>query len=76
MLKKNREWEWSDACQAAFERLKVVVMEEPVLALHDLTRAFEVHTDASNIAMCCVLMPEGHLIAFESRKLNEAVLCS
>uniref|UniRef100_A0A3Q7EZP0 Reverse transcriptase domain-containing protein n=1 Tax=Solanum lycopersicum TaxID=4081 RepID=A0A3Q7EZP0_SOLLC len=27
--KKNREWEWSDACQAAFERLKVVVMEEP-----------------------------------------------
>ena len=72
LLKKNREWEWSDASQTAFERLKAAVTEEPVLALLDFTKAFEVYTDASDFAIGGVLMQEVHPIAFESRKLNDA----
>ena len=42
------------------------------MSLPDFSKAFEVHTDASDFAIGGVLMQEGHPIAFESRKLNEA----
>ena len=48
-----------------------MVVKEPVLALLDHTKAYDVHTDASDYAIGGVLMQEGHPIAFESRKLNE-----
>lgn len=72
LLKKNKAWTWDDKCQAAFEELKMAVMEEPVLRLPDVTEPFELHTDASDYAIGGVLMQEGHPIAFESRKLNDA----
>jgi len=72
LLKKSREWEWTDSCRDAFRKLKAAIIEEPVLALPDFTKAFEIHTDASDFAIGGVLMQEGHPIAFESRKLNDA----
>ena len=51
LLKKNREWEWTDACQTAFEKHKAAVIEDLVLALSDFTKAFEVHTNASYFAI-------------------------
>ena len=71
MLKKGRVWEWSAGCQQAFDRLKRAITEEPVLALPDYTKPYEVHTDASDFAIDGVLMQDGCPIAFESRKLNE-----
>ncbi|KAH9697420.1 Endonuclease [Citrus sinensis] len=71
MLKKNRTWHWSEECQRAFEELKKAISEEPVLALPDHTKPFEVQTDASDFTISGVLMQEGHPIAFESRKLND-----
>ncbi|RVW76058.1 Retrovirus-related Pol polyprotein from transposon 17.6 [Vitis vinifera] len=72
LLKKNKAWEWNGRCQQAFEDLKKAVTEEPVLALPDHTKVFEVHTDASDFAIGGVLMQERHPIAFESHKLNDA----
>ncbi|XP_024047948.1 uncharacterized protein LOC112101512 [Citrus clementina] len=66
MLKKNRTWYWSEECQRAFEELKKTILEEPVLALPDHTKPFEIQTDASDFAIGGVLMQEGHPIAFES----------
>ena len=40
LLKKNKAWEWDERCQQAFEDLKRVVTEEPVLALPDHTKVF------------------------------------
>ena len=72
LLKKNREWEWSDPCQAAFERLKAAVMEEPFLALPYFPKVFEVHTNSSDFATGGDQMQEAHPIAFESKKQNDA----
>ncbi|XP_055822010.1 uncharacterized protein LOC129890490 [Solanum dulcamara] len=69
-----KEWEVptkSEECKEAFEDLKAAVIEEPILALPDFSKTFEVHTDASDYAIGGVLMQERHPIAFESRKLNE-----
>ncbi|XP_055814610.1 uncharacterized protein LOC129884317 [Solanum dulcamara] len=71
LLKKNKLWVWSEECKESFEDLKAAVTEEPVLALLDFSKTFEMHTDASDYAIGGVLMQERHPIAFESRKLNE-----
>ncbi|KAK3017242.1 hypothetical protein RJ639_005530 [Escallonia herrerae] len=71
ILKKGKAWKWSKRCQTAFEGLKEAVTEKPVLALPDHMKVFELQTNASNFATRGVLMQERHLIAFESRKLND-----
>jgi hypothetical protein len=42
------------------------------LGLPDFEKPFEVHTDALDRAIAVVLEQKGHLIAFQSRKLNDA----
>ncbi|XP_049410573.1 uncharacterized protein LOC125873753 [Solanum stenotomum] len=71
LLKKNKLWVWSEKGQRTFESLKAAMTEEPVLALPDLSKTFEVHTDASYFTIGGVLMQDRHPIAFESHKLNE-----
>ena len=66
LLKKGKAWTWDEKCQQAYEDLKKAVTEEPVLALPDHTKVFEVHTDASDFATGRVLMQERRPIAFES----------
>ena len=56
----------------AFEGLKEAISIEPVLRFPDLDLPFEVHTDSSDRALGGVLVQEGHTVAFESRKLNNA----
>lgn len=71
MLRKDRKWEWAEACEQAFKKLKQAVALEPVLKLPDFSLPFEVHTDASDRAINGVLVQDGHLVAFESRKLED-----
>ena len=71
LLKKSKAWTWDERCQQAFEDLKKAITEEPVLALPDHTKVFEVHTNASDFAIGGVLMQEKRPIAFEIRKLND-----
>ena len=68
---KNCKWEWTDACQAAFEGLKADLTNSPVLASPDMTKHFEVVTDACGTGIGAVLLQEGRPIAFESRKLTD-----
>ncbi|XP_060667478.1 uncharacterized mitochondrial protein AtMg00860-like [Ziziphus jujuba] len=42
LLKKEVLWEWSKECEGAFDNLKEAMMKDPVLALPDITRPFEV----------------------------------
>jgi len=72
LLKKDHKWSWTPECQAAFEGLKKAMIEGPVLGIADVTKPFEVETDASDFALGGVLLQDGHPIAYESRKLNDA----
>ena len=72
LLKKGVVWAWNEKCAEAFQSLKEAMMEDPVLALPDVQKPFEVQTDASDYALGGVLVQEGHPVAYESRKLSEA----
>ncbi|TYK18568.1 reverse transcriptase [Cucumis melo var. makuwa] len=72
LLKKDVHWNWDPKCQAAFDGLKQAMMEGPLLGITDVTKPFEVETDASDYALGGVLLQNGHSIAYESRKFNAA----
>ena len=72
LLKKTTCWKWTTSCQEAFDKVKKLLLEDPVLAMPDMFKPFEVQTDASDFALGGVLMQDNHPIAFESRKLSEA----
>ncbi len=50
LLKKSSGiYEWEEACNAAFEILKSILVKVPVLKLPDFDKDFEIHSDASNL---------------------------
>ena len=51
LLKKNWACDWNSKCRGAFKALKRAVTEEPVLALPDFTKPYEVQTDASDFGL-------------------------
>ena len=69
---------WGEQQQAAFEALKAVLTEAPLLMLPRSDKPYEMHTDASDFAIGAVLHQKdavnGELrpIAYESHKLSEA----
>jgi len=73
---KNRQWDWSEDCEAAFQRLKEVCASEPVLKTPDWTKLFVMHTDASGYALGVVIAQEHddgmHPITFHLRSLLPA----
>lgn len=72
LLKKDQKWECTEGCQQAFEKLKQAVASGSVLKLPDFRLPFEVHTDASDWDIGGMLVEDGHLVAFESRKLKDS----
>ncbi|KAJ9534690.1 hypothetical protein QJQ45_013074 [Haematococcus lacustris] len=56
----------------AFHALKAALSSAPVLALPDFTKPFTVWTDASLLGTGGVLMQDGRVVAFTSKKLTPA----
>ncbi len=72
LLKKSSgTYEWEEACNEAFETLKGILVKAPMLKLPDFDKDFEIHSDASDFAIGGILMQDGRLVAFESKKLSE-----
>ncbi len=72
LLKKSTvTYDWDEACDEAFETLKGILVKVSMLKLHDFDKEFEIHSDASDFAIGGVLVQEGRLVAFESKKLSE-----
>jgi hypothetical protein len=67
LLEKDTEFKWTDACQGSFEELKRRLTTAQVLVMPDLQKGFDIYCDASRQGLGCVLMQEGHVIAYASR---------
>jgi hypothetical protein len=69
LLEKGREFKWDEKCQESLDQLKKRLMSPPVLVMPDLQKGFDIYCDACGRGLGCVLMREGHVIAYASRQL-------
>jgi hypothetical protein len=59
LLEKNKDFDWTEECQASFEELKKRLTSTPVLVLLDITKKFNIYCYASRQGLGCVLMQDG-----------------
>lgn len=78
LLKKNAVWKWERRHELAFQNIKVLMVNAPVLSHPTEKGKFELHVDASGVGLGAVLMQsnlntqELHPITYLSRRLTSA----
>jgi LPS O-antigen subunit length determinant protein (WzzB/FepE family) len=71
LLKNNTKFEWSKAWERSFQKLERRLTTVLVLTLPDIKKDFMVYYDASKQGLGCVLVQEGNVMAYASRKLKK-----
>jgi hypothetical protein len=77
LLKKDVKFDWSDACQKAFDKIKLKLTTAPLLVYPDFKKEFTLQTDASDYAIGGVLLQKDVLgnyrpVAYTGRQLSPA----
>ena len=72
LLRKDKEFLWTDAQTQAFNRFKELLTQSPVRYIYDPNLTCELHTDASTVGIAAILIQSGHPIGYFSRKLSDA----
>jgi hypothetical protein len=67
LLEKDKKFEWTSACEASFQELKKRLTTAPILVMPDMEKLFSIYYDASGQELACVLMQDGHVVAYASR---------
>jgi hypothetical protein len=70
LLKKGNKYMSNKDCDEAFNTLKKLLTTSLVLAQPDIAKPFVVYYNASGTGLGCVLMQEGQLISYSSRRLR------
>ena len=73
LLQKDVPYVWIVECQEAFESLKDALSTAPILKSLEFGKPFLVTCDASGKAVVGVLSKEDRPVAYESRKLKDAL---
>jgi glutaredoxin-related protein len=66
LLGKDKKFEWSTMCESSFQELKQFLTTSPVLVMRDMEKQFSIYYDASRQGLGCVLMQDGHVVAYAS----------
>jgi hypothetical protein len=76
LKRKDKEWNWGEEQQKAFEEIKTAIISKPVLVLPRDKGEFKVEMDASNFRIGAILSQQQnsfwHPIAFMSKTLTKA----
>ena len=70
LTKKDVLFHWDKPQETAFEQLKNLCCEAPVLEYYDVTKDVTIQCDASQSAVGTVLLQEGRPVTYASRKLT------
>jgi hypothetical protein len=71
LLAKGKTFEWMPRCEAGFQELKKRLTTAPVLTIPDMEKLFSIYCDTSGQGLGCVLMQDGHVVAYASRQLRK-----
>jgi hypothetical protein len=68
---KGVRYEWTEECDSAFIEIKRLLTSAPILRVSDMEKDFTVCTDASKQGLGAMLMHDGGVIVYASRKLKQ-----
>jgi hypothetical protein len=71
LLKKDKKFKWTPACEASFLELRKQPTTALILVMPDMEKSFSIYCDASGRGLGCVLMQDGHMVAYASRQLRK-----
>ena len=76
LLKKNSKFIWTNACQEAFDKIKAILMNSPVLTAPNFNNQFKLMVDASDVGCGAVLTQEvedkiDHPVCYFSKKFDK-----
>jgi hypothetical protein len=71
LQRKGVMYEWTEECDSAFIKLKRLLTSAPILRVSDMEKDFTVCTDASKKGLGAVLMKDGGVIDYVSKKLKK-----
>jgi hypothetical protein len=71
LQRKGVRYEWTKESDIAFIEIKRLLTSAPILRVLDIEKDFTVCTDASKQGLGAVLIKDGGVIAYASRKLKQ-----
>jgi hypothetical protein len=71
LLEKGKTFEWTPRHEASFQELKKRLTMTLVLTMPNMEKPFSIYCDASGQGLGCVLMQDGHVVAYVSRQLRK-----
>jgi hypothetical protein len=71
LLVKGNTFEWTSRRDTRFQELKKRLTMAPVLTMPDMEKPFSIYCIASRQGLGCVLMQDGHVVAYASRQLRK-----
>jgi hypothetical protein len=66
LLEKEKKFKWMPTREASFQKLKNQLMTALVLVMSDMEKTFPIYCDASGQELGCVVMQDGHVVAYAS----------
>jgi hypothetical protein len=71
LLAKGNTFEWMSRRETRFQVLKKRLTTAPVLTMSEMEKPFSIYYDTSGQGLGCVLMQDGHAVAYASRQLRK-----
>jgi hypothetical protein len=71
LLERDKKFKWTPTCEASFQELKKRLTTAPILVVPDMEKSFSIYCDASDQGLGCVLMQDGHAVAYASWQLRK-----
>lgn len=71
LTRKSHKFEWTDASEKSFQELKNRLVSAQVLTIPSGSGGFVIYSDTFKQGLGCVLMKNGKVIVYASRKLKE-----
>jgi hypothetical protein len=71
LLAKGNTFEWTPMHEIRFQELKKRLTMAPVLTMPNMKKPFLIYCDTSGQGLGCVLMQDGHVVAYASRQLRK-----
>jgi hypothetical protein len=71
LLEKGKMFKWKPTCEASVHELKKRLTTTPILVMPDMEKPFSIYCDTSGQGLGCVLMQDGHVVAYASHQLRK-----